>query len=55
MALGHELGFPNIHERGGGIPAGRDYYIKAARYFSDADVAKAIDVLEQMAAERSGA
>jgi hypothetical protein len=54
VALGAELTFPNIHERGGGIPAGRDYYIKAARYFSDKDVAKAIAVLEQMAEERSG-
>jgi hypothetical protein len=53
VALAAELGFPNIHDRGGGIPAGRHYYEKAARYFSDKDVARAITILETMAQERS--
>ena len=54
VALGIELDFPNIHDRGGGIPAGRRYYLAAARTFSDADIEKAVVALEAVAAERRG-
>jgi hypothetical protein len=55
VALGCELGFPNVTWKGGGIPAGEHYYLQAARYFSDKDIAKAIVALEALAAERSQA
>jgi len=53
VALGLELGFPNVTWPSNGtgrptdgIPAGRFHYEQAARYFSDADVEKAVAVLE---------
>jgi len=50
VALGLELDFPNVTWPGGGIPAGRHWYEQAARYFSDADIEKAVAILEATAA-----
>lgn len=52
IALGLELGFPNATWPGGGIPSGRYYYQQAARFFSDADIEKAVAALEAMKAAR---
>lgn len=54
VALGLELDFPNVCWPGGGIPAGRYYYLQAAHFFSDADIEKAVTALEATAAGRRG-
>jgi len=53
VALGAELGFPNISDGGVGIPAGQHYYLAAARTFKDADIDKATGALEALASQRS--
>lgn len=61
LTLGLELCWPRIvwgkgpPPSGGGIPGGRFSYEQAARYFSDADVKKAVVALETLGQQRSKA
>lgn len=54
VALGIEVDSPNIGWPGGGIPAGKRWYVQAARFFSDTDIDKAVAVLEELVAARKG-